>query len=874
MQAVISIPTPQTSFIGRVDEINEVVALLTDPDCRLLSLVGPGGAGKTRLSIEVARRVADNFPDGIYFVPLATLSSADDIVAAMIDATPFQAQQEPYEPEQEFLKYLKERQLLLIVDSFEHLLNCASLLSNIVSHAPGVKLLVTSREALNLQEEWIRRIGGMDLPNGNVRSRQTSAVQLFLDRAGQVRRPDTLDLESVIEICRLVDGMPLAIELSAGWVHALTPADIATEIRRNIDILTSTRRNVADRHRSMRVVFNHSLQLLTEDECEVFRRLTVFCGGFTREAADAVAGASLQTLAMLVNKSLLYLNADGRYTIHELLRQYAQGSKPALRDRHMHFFLGMLQTAPLKYHEQMAALNEIESDIENIRKAWEWAVNTQSLENIRGAMENLSLYCDMRTQYQLGIKLLRLAHDNLNGPPRLMSQIKAQIMRMIMFGGVEHQLDLQTELNDCLTVAQNHESPEDEAFCLYLLGIAAMMSLKWEPRSLVVRVAREAVVPMREALGRFRELNMPFYEADALTWLGSSGLSLGQIEEGLAHQQQSLGIRRELGDRHGAAWVLLSLGHTYYSLHQYQEAEGYIRRAADILREYRSIKGIITSLITLGWMTLSKGHFEETREIAQEILDLSRSVNHLEGELSALGMLSTLTCLVEEDYETGMKLAQQSQAISERSFLAYIDPLTYAGSLFAACGLGDFETMRCNYKKLFWKPYENPVAASIVLTLEAAARYHEGNPVGAVELLALVQQIPDYGKNWMNHWQYLTRMQGDLLQRLDQDAYAEAWERGSAYDLETTLRQLADTPSSDAQSQANQVANQALIEPLTSRELEVLELVAAGMSNREIADHLVLAVGTVKVHTRNIYQKLGVNSRVQATAKAMELDLI
>ncbi len=872
MEAVINanIPTPHTSFIGRVDEIDEIINLLTDPDCRLLTLVGPGGVGKTRLGIEVAQRVADHFPDGIYFVPLATVWATDDIVAAMIDATPFEAQQEPYEPKQEFLKYLKEKRLLLVVDSFEHLLNCAPLLSDIVSHAPGVKLLVTSREALNLQEEWVRRVEGMTLPNGNERPEETDAVQLFLDRAGQVRRPDTLDMESVIQICRLVDGMPLAIELSAGWVNALTPADIAAEIRRNIDILTSTHRNVAERHRSMREVFNHSLQLLTEDEREVFQRLTVFCGGFTREAAGAVAGASFQTLAMLVNKSLIHLNADGRYTIHELLRQYAQDTESALRDRHMQFFMEMLQTAPLKSPEQMAALDEIECDIENIRKAWEWAVEAQSCETIREAMENLSLYCDMRTQYQLGIKLLRLALDNLDGSPLLKSQIQAQIIRMIAFGGIEHQSDLKAELEHCLAVAREHESPEDEAFCLYLLGIVAMMSLKREPRSLFVQIAQEAAAPMREALGRFRELDAPFYEADVLAWLGSGDLSLGQIEEGLAHQHQSLSIRQEMGDRHGAAWVLLNLGYTYYNLHQYQEAEGYIRQAADILREYRSIKGIVTSLITLGLITLSKGQFKEAREIAQEILDLSRRVNHLEGELSALGILSALACLVEEDYEAGMELAQQSQAIGERSFLAYIDPLTQAGFSFAACGLGDFAAVRGNHKNLFWKPHDDPTAGSIVLALEAAARYHEGNPVGAVELLALAQQIPDHCKNWMERWEYLNRIQADLKNRLDSDTYAQAWERGSKLDMDVTIYQIAEPEAPDTQSQANL----ALVEPLTERELEVLALVAAGMTNREVADHLVLSVGTIKVHTRHIYQKLGVSSRTQAVAEAAELGLI
>ena len=870
MDTAINIPTPQTSFIGRADEIGEIIDLLAEPGCRLLTLVGPGGIGKTRLSIEVANRVAGDFSDGIYFVSLAALWSTDDIAAAIIDAMPLETQQEPYEPQQELLKYLKEKHLLLVVDNFEHLLEHAPLLSEIVGHAPGVKVLVTSREALNLQEEWVRHVEGMDLPSGEDHPEQASAIQLFLDRAGQVRRLDTLDMESVVQICRLVDGMPLAIELSAGWVNTLPPADIATEIRSNIDILTSTRRNVAERHRSMRAVFDQSLKLLSEDERRAFQRLTVFCGGFSREAAEAVAGAPLQTLALLVNKSLLHLSADGQYTIHELLRQYVQDTEPALRDRHMQFFMARLQTAPLKSHEQITTLDEIERDIENIRKAWEWAVDTQASEIIQGAMENLSLYCDMRTQYQLGIKLLRLAYDNLNGPLLLMSQIKAQILRMIMFGSTEYQADLQAEVEACLATAREHDSPADVAFCLYLQSIAGMMICKRVPRCFFAQITLEAVAPMAEALDRFREMGALFYVADALTWLGAGEMSLGRIKEGLAHQHQGLDVRRELGDWHGAAWALLSLGHTYYNLRHFREAEDHIRQAIGIMREYRSIKGIISSLITLSLITLGRGDLDETRSFAQEVLERSRSVGYLEGELSALGILSIWTCLVEEDYEAGMALAQQSQAIGERSFLAFIDPLVRAGATFAACGLGDFETMRHNYQDLYWKPYDDPIASSIILAVEAAFRHHEGDLAGAVEFLALAQQIPDSFKGWMDRWEHLQRIQADLVERLDRSTHAGAWERGAKLELEATVRQIAEPQAPDAQSQANQT----LVEPLTERELEVLALIAAGMSNREIADHLVLSVGTIKVHTRHIYQKLGVNSRTQAVAKAEATGLL
>lgn len=410
----------------------------------------------------------------------------------------------------------------------------------------------------------------------------------------------------------------------------------------------------------------------------------------------------------------------------------------------------------------------------------------------------------------------------------------------------------------------------DEAFSLYLQGILAMMKLKREPRCFLVQVAREAVIPMQEALNKFRELNSTFYEADALTWLGAGELSLGQIDEGLAHQHQGLVIRRALGDRHGMAWVLLGLGHMCYNLCQYQEAESYIRQASGILREYRSIKGIVISLITLALITLGRGNLAETREIAQEILECAQSANNLEGILSASGILSILASVEREDYQSGMELARRSQETQGRSFVGHIDPHVHAGLSFAACGLGDFVMMRHNASYLFRGSYTEPSSGSTALVLEAAARCHEGDLTSAIELLALTEQLADYGRGWMAHWAYLTRLRADLKSRLAPDLYAEAWERGMRLDVETTIRGIVEAQSFDAQSQANR----ALLDPLTERELEVLRLVAAGMSNREIADRLVLTVGTVKVHTQHIYQKLGVSSRTQAIAKAADIDLI
>ena len=418
-----------TSFIGRSHEIDELVALLADPACRLLTLIGPGGIGKTRLAMEIVSHQRAAFPDGVFFVPLAPLNAADDILVAMVEATPFRFQQNNREPREQFFAYLREKQtrrILLVIDNFEHLLDGVDFVSEILASADGLKILVTSREALNLQEEWVRPISGLAYPeqeNGRPLE-DYSAVQLFLERAHQIRGDFDLakDSHSVLEICRLVEGMPLAIELAVGWLKTLQPAEIVQEIRHNIDILATRARNLPERHRSIRSVFSHSWQLMADDEREVFQKLSVFRGGFTREAAHVVAGASLHTLAGLVDKSLVRLGAVGHYDVHELLRQYGAEQMDAahqtttIQQAYIAFYLGMLHRLEpdIKGQRQIAALDTIAADFENVRNAWQLAVQHGDYGALNQAVESLHFFGDMRGRYHEVATLLWAAIESLS----------------------------------------------------------------------------------------------------------------------------------------------------------------------------------------------------------------------------------------------------------------------------------------------------------------------------------------------------------------------------------------------------------------------------------------------------------------------------
>ena len=322
-------PASLSPMIGRDEELAEIVNLLSTPACRLLTLLGPGGIGKTRLALETAQRMAENptFPNGVYYVALQPLSAPDFMLSTIADSLDFQFYS-GVEPQQQVLDYLREKALLLVLDNVEHLLQSVGLLVEILRTAPGVRILATSRERLNLREEWVLELDGLAVPaEAKVEDLEAySAVRLFLEQAQRVSVGFTTtdeQLSAIARICRLVEGMPLALELAASWVRAMSCKQIATEIEHSLDILETTARNVEPRHRTMRAALDQSWHLLNDAEREVFGKLAVFQGSFSREAAEQIAGATLRILSALVDKSMLRLDSQGRYDLHELLHQYA-----------------------------------------------------------------------------------------------------------------------------------------------------------------------------------------------------------------------------------------------------------------------------------------------------------------------------------------------------------------------------------------------------------------------------------------------------------------------------------------------------------------------------------------------------------------------
>jgi predicted ATPase len=337
-------------------------------------------------------KVKPRFPDGVFFVPLAPIETAEAIIPSIAEATGFKFFGGS-DQKKEILEFFRKKEMLLLMDNFEHLLEGANLLPEILQVAPKVRILVTSRERLNLHGEVIYSLEGMRFPehigeDSSVDGRPFSAVQLFrqcVERIIPDYSPDD-DIRSIGQICRLVEGMPLGVELAAAWMEVLSPDEIASEIQRSLDFLETERVDTPDRHRSVRAVFDYTWKLLSEDEREIFKNISVFRGGFTAEAGHAVAGASFRQLLKLMNKSLIQRDQDGRLGIHELLRQYAAeklgpDEEERVRNQHCEYYSDYL----VKRTEDIGGGLYLDSlkEVDNFRSLYRWAIHKHKFDAIR-----------------------------------------------------------------------------------------------------------------------------------------------------------------------------------------------------------------------------------------------------------------------------------------------------------------------------------------------------------------------------------------------------------------------------------------------------------------------------------------------------------
>ncbi len=865
--AKFHLPPQMTSFIGRADEIVEITQRLNNPLCRLLSLIGPGGIGKTRLAMEVALRKSAAFSDGIIFVPLAPLSSIDNIPMGIAGALNINLDRNT-DVASQLLTYLRDRTLLLLLDNFEHLLDGAQFVAEILQTAPSVRILVTSREPLNLQDEWLWNVKGMLFPEDEHSAQigDYDAVQLFIARAQRVRNDFDLTRESlhVIRICRLVEGMPLAVELAGGWLKTLTCKQIGDEIQRNLDILVSPARDAPTRHRSIRAVFDHSWMLLTEDQQIVFRRLSVFRGGFTLQAAEKVAGGSLWMLSSLVDKSLLHVNSAGRYDIHELLRQYGEeklrtaGEMDVTHDAHSAYFLDFLtEWLPhIKGRRQQEAIYEIDADFENIRIAWLRGVEKKDVVRLDSALDTLFIYAnDMRTQYNFACKqLMKFALDRLDAAENdgiygVSWRIKT---RYVIW------LDLpSSNLAQCLEIAKIENDLAEIALCLEYLG--------W--RHYFEGKTTEMLASLHEAATFYRAASDDYSLGRCLFSIGLNSYALGEFDSSMRAAHESYRIRHEINDKIGEAW---SLGMLAIIAEDEAEHERGIETSCQIFQQMDAYWGMCIMRHSQSLLSLFRGEFADARFYAEDGLRLGRKYNCEYDAAINFRSLALVAC-IEGDYERAKHLCHESRVITQdhpnsRKRRIVVEAV-------ADFGLGHYEAARQNNRTaqagFLRQRDKRQLLLSLPVSVLLAAHEHE--TLWACELLGLAFNHPVAITGWLDKWDLIAELRSDLERELGTQAFTAAWERGAKMDLEAAVRQIL---GEEVPPPVNSVSGSLLPDPISERELEVLRLLADGLSNPEIADRLYLSVGTIKVHVRNIFGKLGVGSRTQAVTQAQKLKLL
>ncbi len=604
------LPLPLTPFIGRQSDLTVLAALLADPGVRLLSIVGPGGMGKTRLALAAAQAQASRQPrifgDGVVFVELAAVLSPDFIAPAIASALGLELaarRGDQRSPTEQLLEFLRPRQILLLLDNFEHLLRAGSagLLPAILRGAPALKLLVTSRARLNLREEHVYTLSGLRYPStigetGGAQPDDDSADQLFLVSARRLRpgfAPTPEEARSLAHICQMVEGMPLALELAAAWTDSLSIGSIAAELQKGLAILASELVDLPERHRSLSTVFDATWDLLEATERAVFMRLSVFRGGFSRAAAEQTSDATLTVLARLIGKCLLQFQpATERYQVHEVLRQYGlqklseAGGLEEANLRHFETFLTWAETASdqLFGPDQIAWLDRLEAEQENLRAALTWSLAQPALAEAAA---------------RLAIALAwfwRIRSHVLEGRAWLEQAVQLP--------------DLPVE---------------QRAGVLYHAGHLAWMQDDFD----LARERAQASLRLWQTLGTAGRRGAAFANHTlGMALFGTELHAQGDLAPALAAFEESLALFREAGDEWGIAFALQWLS---YSLTVQGKAEAALAAAEQSLAGYRRLGnpwGMGLTMGALANLRLQAGDLAEARQLAEEAYALRSQVGH------------------------------------------------------------------------------------------------------------------------------------------------------------------------------------------------------------------------------------------------------
>lgn len=639
-----NLPAQTTPFVGREAELAELANLLKTPDLRLITVLAPGGMGKTRLSLEAASQAlldlgGSLFYDGAFFVELAPLTNPENIVSAVADAVGYQFQTDDRTPTRQLFDYLHHKHLLLVMDNFEHLIDGAGIVGDILNHAPGVQILASSRQRLNQPGETLFHLSGLDFPDWETPedALNYAAVKLFLNSARRVR-PDfdltATDLDPVARICRLVQGMPLGIVLAASWLGMLSPAEVAAEIGESLEFLATDEGELPERQRSINAVMGYSWQQMTEAEQQVFMRLSVFRGGFTREAAQAVSNATLRHLMSLVNKSLLRRDVkSGRYNVHELLRQFAYekleeaGESNAVGSAHsQHYLTFLADLEPLWLTgEQLATLKTVEQESANLQQAIDHAIKHQEHDALIAALESLVMFHSMLNTSREGAAIFQRFEDSLYDADKAQQPLgywQARIRRLFLQQFHVHPGTLREAIDDATKHLEAHGTQRDLAFNLVTATFTHLWLGDFDTAVSVAERGRAVSKPIDYTWGQSSSWAN-------LAWIAHMR---GDTREAIRIQHQVLELAHSVGSP--PAWLslaYLNLGEFHHTINESAEAKAYFEQSLEYatMVNNRRVKG--HALKNLGNIAHFESHYDQAIDFGERALEHMEAIGDKRG---------------------------------------------------------------------------------------------------------------------------------------------------------------------------------------------------------------------------------------------------
>lgn len=701
-------PTQFTPFLGRKSELSQIQALMEDPENRLLTIVGPGGIGKTRLAIEAAKKAAGSglFPDGIYFANLSAIEHVD-LLPVVLATTLDIVSQGGATTEEQLLEFLQVRKCLLVFDNFEQVSGGEDLVAKLLNRAPDLTLLVTSLKVLHLRAERTIRIEGLAFPEQDCQEQEPfnlarimsyDAVRLFIQSARLVRPDYALTAENIrpiIRITSLTQGLPLALEITASWVRLLKTDTIAEKIEHSLDLLTSPLKDLPERHQSMTSIFDYSWNLLTPEEQLSLVQLSVFRGSFSLTTALAVAKITITDVVVLMDKSLLQTPTTGHYALHELLRQYIQGKFQVLtggkaleltvRRNHSNHYLNLVANAEKDFYgaKPYAAANMLRQRLSNITQAWNWAVEhceqPEQMESILCSAAGLGRFYSFlglsgEGERVMSDALARIESKKTAGslPEKPFALLSSCLLywKAVFLNRLGHIDDAIQTAEMALILAEENPS-----------GAAEVKSLLGQMLPGIGQFDR-AEACQEEALSFFEKAGDRHSAAVALGRLGVTRWRRANYSQAIIDLNKALGLQEALGDIGAAAELNRSIAGIYYEQEDFKNAKLYVERARNLHEEVGDFVGVARTNGNLALLYQKAGQYELALEFNQKELVIYREIGDLQGvELTfgnrgalylQMGKLDEAIAAYQEALRLSRKLGLVWNQARSLSALAYI----------------------------------------------------------------------------------------------------------------------------------------------------------------------------------------------------------